>query len=68
MTIPKEELPQQLADDILLSVLRNDKEHMGLSFHFAYWLRVTCPPLYHIMMAERARKMFEAAQAGPDRY
>lgn len=58
VTLPKEELPQQLADEILMAVLRDDKEHMGFSFQFAYWLRVTFPPFYHLMMAERARKIF----------
>lgn len=52
-------MPQKLADQILLAVLRDDNEHMSLSFRFAYLLRVAWPSLYHLMMAERARKMFE---------
>lgn len=64
----KEEIPQKLADNILMSVLRVDNEYLGLSFRFAHWMRVTCPPFYHLMMAERARKMFEAARISQERY
>lgn len=64
----KEDPPQKLADAILMAVLRDDREQMGFSFRFAHWLRVSCPPFYHLMMEERARKMFEAARAGHERY
>lgn len=55
----KEGMPQKLADQILMAVLRDDNEHMSWSFKFAYWLRVTFPPFFHLVMAERAKKMFE---------
>lgn len=68
MPVPNAEVPQKLADNILMSVLRDDSEQMAFSFRFAYWLRVTCPPFYHLMMAERARKMFEASRIYQERY
>lgn len=55
----KQQMPQKLADEILMAVLRDDKEHMSFSFKFAYWLRVSCPWFFHLMMSERAKKMLE---------
>lgn len=55
----KNQMPQKLADEILMSVLRDDNEQMSWSFKFAYWLRVTCPPFFHLVMAERAKKYFQ---------
>lgn len=49
--------PQKLADDILMAILRDDKEQMELGFKFSHWLRVTSPWFFHLMMAERAKKM-----------
>lgn len=49
--------PQKLADDILMAVLSDADEHIKFSFQFSHWLRVTCPPFFHLMMSERAKKM-----------
>lgn len=64
----EKEMPQKLADEILMSVLRDDNEQMAFSFKFAYWLRVTCPPFFHLMMAERAKKTFEKRALPHQRY
>lgn len=65
---PNEVSPEILADEILMSVLRGHNEHMGFSFKFAHWLRVTCPPLFHFMMIERAKKMFNVAESKSSRF
>ncbi|XP_055316272.1 dehydrogenase/reductase SDR family protein 7-like [Sitodiplosis mosellana] len=49
--------PQKFSDDILLAVLGGADEHIKSSFLFSHWLRVTYPPFFHLMMAERAKKM-----------
>lgn len=55
--LPQGDAPQKLADDILMAILRDDKEHMELGFKFSHWLSVTWPWIFHLMMAERAKKM-----------
>lgn len=61
--------PQQIADQLLLAVLRDYKEDVTLSFQFAYWLRVTCPSFYHFMIARRAEQAILASiPQAPERY
>lgn len=55
--------PQQIAEDLFMSVLRDDKEDTPIAFKFAYWLRVTCPAFFHLMMARRAEQAIIAATA-----
>lgn len=62
------ESPLELADEILMSVLRDDNEQMRFSFKIANWLRNTCPPFFHFMMAARAKRMFDAIAADPQRF
>lgn len=59
--IPLGDPPQKIADAVLMSVLRDDKEHLPASFKFAYWLRVTCPAFFHFMMSRRAEQTISAA-------
>lgn len=62
--------PQQIAEELFMSVLRDDKEDTPLAFKFAYWLRVTCPAFFHLMMARRAEQATIAATAAsiPQRF
>lgn len=53
--------PQQIAEELFMSVLRDDKEDTPIAFKFAYWLRVTCPSFFHLMMARRAEQAVIAA-------
>lgn len=61
--IPLGDPPQKIADHVLMSVLRDDKENLPASFQFAYWLRVTCPAFFHFMMARRAEQTVNASIA-----
>lgn len=58
--IPLGDPPQTIADEILMSVLRDDKEHTPFAFKFSYWLRVTWPAFFHFMMARRAEQTTKA--------
>lgn len=63
------EPPQKIADQLLLAVLRDYKEDCTVSFQIAYWLRATCPSLYHFMMARRAEQTVTASiPKAPERY
>lgn len=48
--------PQNIAEELFMSVLRDDKEDTPIAFKFAYWLRVTCPAFFHWMMSRRAEQ------------
>lgn len=61
--IPLGDPPQKIADHVLMSVLRDDKENLPASFQFAYLLRVTCPAFFHFMMARRAEQTVNASIA-----
>lgn len=47
---------KSLPEQIFEAVLRDDKEQTPMAFAWARWVRVTCPPLYHVIMAQRAQK------------
>lgn len=44
------------SEEIFDAILRDDKENTPLAFTWARWVRVTCPPFYHLLMARRAQK------------
>ncbi|XP_031631317.1 dehydrogenase/reductase SDR family protein 7-like [Contarinia nasturtii] len=51
---------QQLADDILLEVLKDSDEHMYFSFRFSHWLSVLVPGFYYFMLAARTKKLYKS--------
>lgn len=59
--LPLGDPPQQIAEELFMSVLRDDKEDTPVAFKFAYWLRVTCPSFFHLMMSRRAEQAIIAA-------